>query len=908
MASKLQIHKPYVLQTLPAPFSGPDGPGSQIAGEVFGQKQGLKRKKRSELAVAIDGVAVYIYDILTAQQVTSYDVPTHASFTCPPFSLRWRPTSGKTASRYTYAATVPSKYSAHSKREIKLFKEDLSESGTTNLTTKAHVHKCDAPIIHLFAGSPRSSRNSLPSDALPNHDLIAIASDGTVLGLNGETLEERWHSSPTVLAQELGSKAGLQVEFAQATSAADVVDGLFGGNNELFGVFQEKVHRDGFNPDILVIITSLKTPQASIQQHLHILALPSDSNKANVISVFVAPLPKVVKSTKYQFDVRSGSLQTLSDGLLLSFTFSNGIPRLENQLQVPDMGSFIRLSKTSVLTATPQSFSIYNPIYRSLQAATSVESQEICQFVGYLASREIAVGIRGSSLLAIQIEAPKGRTTKRRAEGLLTDAIRRGIPRDQSFAKRIRAEHPSSAILAEPLPSVMSDAATAEWQEGVAKADEFLGAGDVRSWEELLAAVFKVKVKPGEVNGDAATSNLPEWVWPSSRAEYPHVDRRWIFYAISRVFGWEEHESEAGTTRLVCRLPESSVLNYLVDAGHLTTSNIKSSFKDETREVDEVDKVIGEELPVLLSKIDPTTELLLGYLSGTPMGPTELVSAVKLLLHSLDLFADPSKPRVKAIKETSEDMPEEENEAIKMELDRAEEELQITEFHLGGHRFRGLSVAFGKLAACPASATVESLRRLFKPDETIGLLNVLRAELIKDGWTSDISEDIEAPPDGSLQLIAELMIRCIDAVGLGGWMAFDTVLSGSEGQDDAADYFERFNSEIDSALHCISQAMHLQGMLAETVSYAKRARKALVDASKGKTTIVQRKEYLPFGLKTDSRISMERVRSGGEVVARSARDIGRFLSQRRGIYSINRNPEESVLGRSNVTVVCQEAQ
>ncbi|KAK4167701.1 hypothetical protein QBC43DRAFT_331445 [Cladorrhinum sp. PSN259] len=910
MASKLQVHKPYVLQTLPAPFSGPDGLGRQIAGEVFGQKQGLKRKKRSELAVAIDGVAVYIYDILTTQQVTSYDVPTHASFTCPPSSLRWRPTSGKTSSRYTYASTVPSKDFAHSKREIKLFKEDLSESGTTTLTTKAHAHKCDAPIVHLFASSPRSARNSLPSDALPNHDLIAVAGDGAILGLNGETLEEKWHSSPTVLAQELGSNSGLQVDFVQATSAADVVDGLFGGDNELFGVFQEKVHRDGFNPDILIIITSAKSSQATTQQHLHILALPSDTDKQKLIPVFVAPLPKASNSTKYQLDVRSGTLQTLSEGLLSSFNFNSGIPRLDNKLQIPEMASFLRLSKTSILTATPRSFSIYNPIYRSLQATTSVDSEEVCQFVSYLASREIAVGIRGSSLLAVQIEAPKGRTTKRRAEGLLTDAIRRGIPRDLSSSKRIRAEHHASAILAEPLPSALSDAATAEWQKGVEKADGFLHAADVRSWEEVLSAVFKVQIKPSEnqvVNGDVPVSNLPVWVWPSSRVEYPHVDRRWVFYAISRVFEWEEQESEAGTTRLICRLPESSVLNYLVDAGHLSTSNIKSAFRDETREVDEVDNIIGEELPVLLSKIDPTTELLLGYLSGTQMGSTELISAVKLLLHSLDLFADPSKSRVKTIKENSEQLSEEDNEAIKMELDRAEEELQITEFHLGGHRFRGLSVAFGKLAACPASTTVQSLRRLFKPEEVIGLLNVLRAELIKDGWTSDINEDIEAPPDGSLQLIAELMIRCIDAVGLGGWMAFDSVLSSSDSQEDAADYFDRFNSEIDSALQCINQAVHLQGMLAETTSYAKRARKALVDASKGKATTVQVTEQLPFGLKTDSKISMERVRSGGEVVARSAREIGRFMSQRRSIYSVQHLSRETLLGGSNVTVI-QEAQ
>lgn len=63
MAAKLQIHKPYVLQALPQPLEGPHGPGRYLAGEVFGQKQDGKRRKRTELAVAIDGVAVYLYDV-----------------------------------------------------------------------------------------------------------------------------------------------------------------------------------------------------------------------------------------------------------------------------------------------------------------------------------------------------------------------------------------------------------------------------------------------------------------------------------------------------------------------------------------------------------------------------------------------------------------------------------------------------------------------------------------------------------------------------------------------------------------------------------------------------------------------------------------------------------------------------
>jgi len=88
----------------------------------------------------------------------------------------------------------------------------------------------------------------LTANRFSNHDLIVVAADGTVTSLNGETLEERWEASSSVLSEEIlsGSRPNLRVEFVQPTLAADVVDGMFGGKNELFGVFQEKIHRDGY--------------------------------------------------------------------------------------------------------------------------------------------------------------------------------------------------------------------------------------------------------------------------------------------------------------------------------------------------------------------------------------------------------------------------------------------------------------------------------------------------------------------------------------------------------------------------------------------------------------------------------------------------------------------------------------
>jgi hypothetical protein len=136
-------------------------------------------------------------------------------------------------------------------------------------------------------------------------------------------------------------------------------------------------------------------------------------------------------------------------------------------------------------------------------------------------------------------------------------------------------------------------------------------------------------------------------------------------------------------------------------------------------------------------------------------------------------------------------------------------------------------------------------------------------------------------------------------------MASDTMLSRS--QEDSADFFSQFQAEISVALEGIMEAVRLQGALAEAVNYAKRAKKALADSAKGKAVSLHLSEELPLGLKTDSRISAERVRSGGEIVTRSARQMGHFAGHKRSIYSVHRISEETLLGAAGPTVV-QEAR
>ena len=61
MASEYKIQRPYVLAALPRPLDHTDG--RIVAREVYGLRDGQKKRKRMELAVGVDGETASIYDV-----------------------------------------------------------------------------------------------------------------------------------------------------------------------------------------------------------------------------------------------------------------------------------------------------------------------------------------------------------------------------------------------------------------------------------------------------------------------------------------------------------------------------------------------------------------------------------------------------------------------------------------------------------------------------------------------------------------------------------------------------------------------------------------------------------------------------------------------------------------------------
>lgn len=866
--------------------------------------------------------------------------------------------------RYTYACTEEG---STSKRRVTLFKDVVGKAGVTTSTSSFQSLRVDSPVVYITTTPIANTVTG--SEEKPNFNLLAVTVDGTVLCFDRETLTEQWRASSSTYSGD-----ACTVEFAQSALATEVMDGFFNGKSDFLGFSAQKIAKDTFDPDVLVLITSRATPTGDAPRQLVVLAVPDEgqaqdkASPGRLFQISTAILPNSSEAsanphTHYRVHVESGSVLELTGDQLLTYTVTDGVPKLAHTLPVPNGTSFLRLSDSSVLTATTTTLSVYNPAYRALQASTHLDFSRDLQtsvkgdeaqyhLITYFPRLEIALGIRGSTLFAAQLEAPKTRKRKRRAEGLLIDSIGRGIPQAAEGQKWSRPDD-APAMFANYLPGSLSEEYCQEWEKDSATADKLFYEKDVAAFEKLVAEKIGVRVASTKATngapstGNAAVGDNAMDVDTSEGEEQVlavednrPVDRRWVIFTISRVFALTtNHEGGLAQARLSCQLPHSNVANYLIGAGHLSISNVKSAFSEETRETHDVDAVLAEQIPQMIASLDPTLELLVEYLEATKLGPVELLASIRLIMRSLDLVQDPAKLSQKQITygETENGANGGDEEVLGQKLDKLVEDLEVTEYHLlddSSTRARGLTVAFGLLGSCSSVATIQAIRRLFRPEETLSLIHVLRVELVKGGWTAryldgfqvDGEEDEqEAPPDDSIRLIADLLCRCIDSVGPGGWMINDKLLARTGDHHDSADFLAGLKLEVSAALEGIQEAIYLRGLLTETVKYGNSVQKAVAEATPNKATLSKgtshkgasskdtlsnatphrraakgnkaikklhvpdgENQMLPLGLGTKHGVSSTKVVAGGEIVTRSKREIGHLVSQRVGAYSLER--------------------
>ncbi|KAI1134829.1 hypothetical protein F5Y05DRAFT_191928 [Hypoxylon sp. FL0543] len=924
MASHFQIQKPYVLATLPRPLD--PATGRYVVSEVYGSAPGSRKRKRHELAVGIDGEAVNIYNVSSARLVTSYPIPPQSFFSCPVASIRRKAEGTQEISRRTYAATRESQ-----EHKVTLFKDFVDASGNTQSITKSISLSPGKPVICvalIAAPVGQDSRTEQTSD----EELLVVREDGEIICIDPESLQKKWVRSPALLHQDLpgSSSAGFKVEFCCHVLLSDLVQGVFKGGDDAFGLFPEI--KLGANPDaeVLVLISS-HGPKEQQGRRLHVVSMlpsPHGSVRQGAVQLHAVPIPSSAQDSgtaSYRIDLLSGTLLELRGQTFSVYDLTASIPQITSTMELSGTTSFLRLSKSSVLCSTRTNLNIYNPVYRSLQNSVSIDPDghavpdtdmepTSCFLAAYFSRLELAVAVVGSHLVAIQLEAPLLRTKRRRAEGLLIDSIGRGVQLAKRAPTNTFNKELESSVFSNYLPGSIRGDYWQSWTEDVVRADSLLAANDIHGLEMFLAQKFGVQVQDGTnlpegvVEDESGPAKISSWKWPKTRAGYPPADRRWIIYAISRAFQWNTAFPDDPTIpRLICQLPQSDIVNYLVDAGHLTLSNVRSAFREQLREDEKADAFLAEQIVLRLADFDPSLELLVAYISATNLGAIELLIAIRTIMRSLELVQDPKKPPPKLLSNgsTEEAVVNGEGEAeaqnIGMELDDLEDEIQKTVSYLNedaGIRGNGLSVSFAKLGNCPSISMIKALRATFKPEEILSLIYLLRIELVRGAWTSryldttDFEKDssLDAPPDGIIKLLADLLGRCVDSIGPGGWLLNDALLPG----DEAGDFVSSLKLEVSAALEGLEDAVYLRGIVGEAVRYCEAFKNAGAEGvvDKMKPIPLQVKEpgaqALPLGLKAKDRIPTQKVVSGGEVVDRSQRETGHLRSQQVGHYSLER--------------------
>ncbi|CCT68850.1 uncharacterized protein FFB20_09222 [Fusarium fujikuroi] len=900
MASEYRIHKPFVLATLPRPLDHTEG--RIVAREVYGLRDGQKKRKRTELVVGVDGETISIYDVPASRLITSYPIPPQESFTCAPYSVRIRRAGSNDVSRYTYISTRDSRG-----QKITLFKDVVHQDGKTTSTTTASPVLKSSAVRYLTCSSSMSETSS-------TGDVIAVCENGEFISLSSETLAIQWTSpSKSALQDAIATQIeSFEVDYVTSGTLAEFSEGIFKDKPEIFSALPKTPASE---PE-LVAFVSKTLSQSQESRHLVVLAVAagtsttSDIQKLSPLEIapIGTPSPRGTDTTTYQIDVQAALLMQLQQGALNIYDLTTPVPKLKSVVHMENAVSFARLSRPFVLSCSPESISLYNHQYRSIHANAPLDLSEVleedekpqsCQLISYLRSQELAVALIDNVLVSIQIEPPKSHG-KRRKQGLLIDSIGRGTATEIP-AKKAKTDK-LSADFSKYVPGSMTEQYMNKLRNELEVADAHLTKGDLGEWEGLLRKRFRVGLRSASESTEAKEKDaqeLPEWEWHTGGNSYAVVDRRWVLYAIGRTFSISTTEAPESRPKLQLILPDTNVTSYLVVAGHLTLSNLKAAFREEL-DVEALDsKTIVEDLLTSLTDADPSMTLVLNYLQATQLGELELLLAIRALMLNLDLIPDPKKPaNNKLLKDEAHDGAEN----YEMDLDDLERDIAITEYYLGddsSSRSRGLTLAFAKLWRLPAVTTVKAIRATLKTEEILSLIYTLRVELVRGAWTSLYidptsfdSEGNDPPPDGVITLISDLLGRCIDAVGAGGWLLNDAI---SSDKSETGDLLTALKLEVTAALEGLEEAVYLNGIVGEAVRFGLASQKSGTGRQPWNTNNPvpmklegQESRMLPLGLKTKQLPTKSKVVSGGEVVQRSTRETGQLISRKVEAYSLEK--------------------
>jgi len=825
------------------------------------------------------------------------------------------------------------------------------------------IPQTSQPIVHIDV-VPSWDPISKGEDV---SDIIAVHQDGEIRALSGDLRAEKWCTSITSLIAAddvaLTSTTTFQVEYSTLIDAVTAGKGLLKERADLRAMLGTDIRTGPIegHATVLFLVTSSRehdSPKAkpltlrmfALQgnrshrynggfmstspslQHMQSITLPEPSDPESISQ----------QSSQILLHAPRGTLYHGLDKDLRIYDLSGTVPKLSSYVRLGQnsVSSFLRLSSSSIVTASSTSLAIHDTNYRSVQAyqplsntnasnmasATAGAKPHLIRLLSYFSQLGIVLAMGDKNdLLAFQVTLPHtafGGQRKRKRDGLLIDSIGRGLGEPVAESSS-RDAVPMS--FGSPLPS--RTAHDTDWQELMTRLDGDATQVRIDKFEAVMLVELGVTGNRRWAAGKSQDLSEPGSRQNKKNAKAPQdtplsgqetnndqiasdvAHRNKVLYVLKKIFSFADSvrqpertttsSGDAASSLKVVFFPPKLFI-WLAKSGNLSPSNVELALRHENHPIITPTLPAGA-LTEALVELDPSLVVVM-YLLKSPayLDAEELAHVVKSMLHILEA-KDRTDGRFLTNGE-EENITGEREDTQQCGAVTAGDDVPPKHQDLSSVPRQALMAALRRLYSFPASTITNALRKPLNGSETMKLIEELRIELSRGGWTSDpeFSSDLYKHQEHheTLHMLITLINCAVDSIGMGGW--FLGASSAFDNSEDRADMLELMIAEISAVLQGVQEAAYLAGTLTQMLLYGKSAAAGTrANPPKGKDTTVIAKpvtlsldtvdtRLLPLSLKAPQAIPLTKVGAGGEIQKRSRRDIGRLKSKMVGKYSRER--------------------
>ncbi|OAX81924.1 hypothetical protein ACJ72_03732 [Emergomyces africanus] len=834
----MELQAPSVLAQLPRPLGA--SAGKCQLGEVYGL-EGSKKRKRYEVAAAIDGESVNIYNVQFPKLVTSYAIPPQSSFSCAPCSVRQKSSQkNAVARRRTYCAIE------QPENQVQCFLDD-STTGVHNAlnisNTSFKLKDSKSPVVFLGI-IPTASESKNQQDPF---DVLVVHKDGRVRRLSPDLKSQKWNVLPntgTDKSTGYETQAGFLVPFD------DTRKSLFKKRQDIVAlVLGDEIGTESPTPSVLILVSRPHQKEYLLPSDIEvkIFSVPTRAAEDDFSISHTKRLRHLMTVTLPNFEQQQTPFEPQSQWNFhpstsgLSLSFKNGFinydisqysPEISSYMILPNenFSSIMRISAQSVIGAGKSSIAIYNARYQSIQtdlslsdlsnvsATKSDDDKAPIVFISYFSKLGIAIATRGAALLGFDLASSHDRydtSLRQSGDGLLINAIGKGI---QSPSDSVQKRDTKRANHMRPVDLSESDEA-GQWAELRKQLNVLAEAKEAAKFDKIIKDLF---CKSSALAEDDKSKPLP------SSSQF--VDPEKISFLLGKIFSLRIHDTEPKISKLVVSFMPQKTFRWLINSNHLSLNNIRTALRQQMPAKMTLPIPSGS-LVQALAEPGRSIHLLLQLLrSPTNLDATELAHSLKILLEIARSHQPrPEEELPKAITETesthpakasnAQDIPHE-NQSAPSTTPRGIDTV-ITD------AITGLNLTLTKLHSHPIDKTTQAIRSVLSNSDTLSIIHHLRHALASGGYISRFTEPSGDPhpsnpkiPTLSLSTIINLLIACIDAIGPSGWISA-AAFAGAE--DSEANLITDMKSEISAALVGVEEATYLKGILREFVRYAETA-------------------------------------------------------------------------------------